>query len=146
MKLQWEEATSDAYPHPCSADEWESQLLPACKWKPDLSAGSQCVALRISPTLLWQHAPHFCLICSLLLLFHPHLFTLPPLLLLSFTSFNTASAQKDKKKTNIRGRNYFNVLHWLMNIQCKQLFFLLGCQVSCVLIRGRVHLISWLTE
>lgn len=136
-KLQWEEATSDAYPHPCSGDEWESQLLPACKWKPDLSAGSQRVALRISPTLLRQHAPHFCLICALLLSFRPHLIRPSPayLLLLSFTFFNTASAQKGKK-TIIRGRNYFNILHWLMNIQCKQLCF------SCLAVKSHVCLLE----
>lgn len=53
------------------------------------------------PTLLWQHAPHFCLICSLLLLFRPLLIRPYPLVylqLLSFTSFNTASAQKKKKR------------------------------------------------
>lgn len=52
------------------------------------------------PTLLWQHTPHFCLICSLLLLFCPLLIFPHPLLyllLLSFTAFNTSSAQKEKK-------------------------------------------------
>lgn len=89
---QREKTASDAYPHPCSGDEWESHLLSACIWKPDLSAGWQRAALHISPTPLWQHAPHFCRITSAFIWSTPH--SLPVcFLLLSFTSCNTVSVQ-----------------------------------------------------
>lgn len=39
-----------------------------------------------------------------------------------------------------------NLFHLAMNIQCKQRSFMHGCQISCVLIRGIVSLICWLTE
>lgn len=91
-KVQREKTASDAYPQPCSGDEWESHLLSACIWKPDLSAGSRRAALHISPTPLWQHAPHFCRITSAFIWSTPH--SLPVyFLLLSFTSFNTVSVQ-----------------------------------------------------
>lgn len=132
-----------------SGDEWESPLLLACKRKPDLSAGSQRVALPISPTPLLISA-RYLLVCFRSI----HTSSAPPPPPSTFRCSSSPPLtqpqckRKKKKKTIIRGRNYFNILHWLMNIQCKQLFFfsLRGCQVSCVLIRGRVRLRCWLAE